>query len=64
MIKYILDNYEDEIASNYNTYRSTLLTIKRSNKEFRTNINRITRISKKVQQKNHKIKQELMLFKD
>ena len=40
-----------------------LLTIKRSNKEFRTNINRITRISKKVQQKNHKIKydtQELL----
>ena len=32
MIKYILDNYEDEIASNYNTYRATLLTIKRSNK--------------------------------
>ena len=63
MIKYILDNYEDEIASNYNTYRATLLTIKRSNKEFRTNINRITRISKKVQQKNHKIKydtQELL----
>jgi hypothetical protein len=59
MIKYILNEYELELAKNYNTYKNTLLNIKMSNKEFKTNINRITKLSKKVKQKNYAIKYDI-----